>query len=146
MGAIRLFLALAVVQSHLHYLEPGNIYLNHSLLGVSGGHAVMLFFVVSGFLISYVLEKKYDHEGGTREFYYARARRIYPLWWVLYLLAPLIVLDGLWTFVTHRHAYDVLVGFLLFGYDWLAGFWTYPNIYVAPVPHGLDSAGRSLLK
>jgi hypothetical protein len=90
MGAIRLFLALAVLYSHIvsHFLAPSRLFAfgNELVLGMNGGYAVMFFFVVSGFLISFVLETKYNHSGGTAEFYRARALRIYPLWWALYLV------------------------------------------------------------
>jgi peptidoglycan/LPS O-acetylase OafA/YrhL len=86
MGAIRLFLAFAVLQSHVRtfILVPNQIYVNNTLgLVINGGYAVMFFFVISGFLMSFVLEGKYDRTGGTGDFYRARAARIYPLWWVV---------------------------------------------------------------
>jgi peptidoglycan/LPS O-acetylase OafA/YrhL len=66
MGAIRLFLAVAVLQSHIRseILAPNDIAIdNRIVLGVNGGYSVMLFFVVSGFLMSFVLDTKYNREG-----------------------------------------------------------------------------------
>lgn len=140
MGAIRLFLALAVLQSHIygHFLRPAQIYVNNTIVfGVNGGYAVAFFFVISGFLISFVLEGKYDRPGGAVEFYRARSLRIYPLWWSLYLLVP-CVSGGLWAFVASRHAYDLLTGFFIYGSDWLLSFRAYPNQYSDPMPHGLE--------
>jgi peptidoglycan/LPS O-acetylase OafA/YrhL len=141
MGAIRLFLALAVLQSHVtaHFLIPANLSINNGLtLGVNGGYAVFCFFVVSGFLISFVLEDKYDRPGGTAAFYRARALRIYPLWWCLYLIVPFVTGAGLWNFITTRHVYDLLTGFFIYGSDWLLSFRAYPEHYTVPMPHGLE--------
>jgi hypothetical protein len=47
MGAIRLFLAVAVLQSHIRFeiLAPNDIAIdNRIVLGVNGGYSVMLFF------------------------------------------------------------------------------------------------------
>jgi peptidoglycan/LPS O-acetylase OafA/YrhL len=141
MGAIRLFLALAVLQSHIygHFLQPEQIYVSNSLaLGVNGGYAVAFFFIISGFLISFVLEDKYDQPGGTAAFYRARALRIYPLWWCLYLIVPFITEGGLWKFIASRHPYDLLTGFVIYGSDWLLSFKAYPGSYSVPMPHGLE--------
>jgi len=141
MGAIRLFLALAVLQSHIygHFLRPAQLYVNNSLvLGVNGAYAVAFFFIISGFLISFVLEDKYERPGGTAAFYRARALRIYPLWWCLYLIVPFITEGGLWEFVKTHHSYDLLTGFSIYGSDWLLSFKAYPASYTNPMPHGLE--------
>ncbi len=141
MGAIRLFLALAVVQGHIHaqFLLPAHLNTNGKLaLGVNAGYAVAFFFVISGFLISFVLEEKYARPGGVAAFYRARALRIYPLWWCLYLIVPFVTGGGLWQFAASRHFYDLLSGFFLLGSDWLLSFAAYPEAYTAPTPHGLE--------
>ena len=141
MGAIRLFLALAVAQGHIHaqLLLPAHLNTNGKLaLGVNAGYAVAFFFVISGFLISFVLEEKYDRPGGVAAFYRARVLRIYPLWWCLYLIVPIVIGDGIWGFASSRHVYDLLSGFFLFGSDWLLCFGTYPQAYTVPTPHGLE--------
>lgn len=141
MGAIRLFLAIAVLQSHIlvQLLRPANLYTaNTFTLGVNGGYAVAFFFVISGFLISFVLEEKYDRPGGVAAFYRARSLRIYPLWWCLFLLVPFLTMGSFWQFAASRHLYDLVCGFFLFGSDWLLGFATYPHAYTAPTPHGLE--------
>jgi peptidoglycan/LPS O-acetylase OafA/YrhL len=141
MGAIRLFLALAVVQSHIYgqLLAPAHLYARNSLvLGVNGGYAVAFFFVISGFLISFVLEEKYSRPGGTAAFYRARALRVYPLWWALFFLVPFVTSGSFWEFAASRHVYDLLAGFFLYGSDWLLSFAAYPHSYTAPTPHGLE--------
>ena len=105
---------------------------------MNGGYAVMFFFVVSGFLISYVLEEKYDRPSGIAEFYTARAARIYPLWWALYLIVPFVTGPGLKLFVAQIHWYDFLSGFFIFGSDYLLIFKSYPAPYTAMLPHGLE--------
>ena len=114
MGAIRLFLAVAGFQSHVksHFLLAKDIGVSDITLGVNGGIAVWFFFIISGFLISFVLGDKYDRPGGTAAFYRARALRIYPLWWCLYLLVPFVTEGGLEHFLAGRHVYDLLGGSL----------------------------------
>src|SRR5438105_988234 len=93
MGAFRLFLAFAVLQSHVRsfILTPNGINVNNTLsLGVNGGYAVIFFFIVSGFLISFVLEEKYWQLGGTQKFFIARFIRIYPLWWSVWIFSACV--------------------------------------------------------
>ena len=112
MGAIRLFLAFAVLQSHIRtfMLVPNQIYTNNALaLGVNGGYAVMFFFVISGFLMSFVLEEKYNRLGGKGDFYRARATRIYPLWWAVWIIAA-----AAFGFRIHLNVLDFLTSFFLY--------------------------------
>lgn len=71
MGALRLFLALSISTAHFVdrvFPDLGGaaegLYLN-----LNGGRPVMLFFVVSGFLISYVLDRKYEGGHALAAFY-----------------------------------------------------------------------------
>jgi peptidoglycan/LPS O-acetylase OafA/YrhL len=75
MGILRTSLALAVVVSHIH-LDPD------ARVGFSGAAivAVRLFFLMSGFYMAFVLHEKY--QGRTAAFYWARAVRLYPVYWV----------------------------------------------------------------
>lgn len=62
----------------------------HSVGGSIGGQfAVQLFFVISGYLISYVLieSKKYP---SIRNFYIGRALRIFPIYWVVAISSLLV--------------------------------------------------------
>lgn len=140
MGAVRLFLALAVLQSHVNsqYLRPAQIYVNNVLvLGVNGGYAVMFFFIISGFLISFVLEEKYDWAGGTYAFYKARVLRIYPLWWIAFIAAVLLLAPDSWRSVLHMPLHVLLSGFFIWGSDLLLSFKTYPMPYEQVFPDGL---------
>jgi len=64
MGLFRFYLAIVVVISHYRILvlnqygaERDASYLFFSTLGLDAGHAVFLFYMISGFLISFALEK-----------------------------------------------------------------------------------------
>jgi peptidoglycan/LPS O-acetylase OafA/YrhL len=86
MGILRLFLALCVATSHYRVIVLGQYgsserdtpFAIYSTLGLDAGHAVFIFYMVSGFLISYALEMKYKNK--TLRFYGARIKRLYPLY------------------------------------------------------------------
>jgi len=133
-GVIRLFLAASVLQSHVfaHILAPNGLIIDNTItLGMAGGYAVMFFFVISGFLISFVLEEKYDRPGGVADFYQARAIRIYPLWWSVWIVAAL-----LFGFARRQHILDFLTSFFLIGSDSRASFWSYPLPHFELFPIG----------
>jgi len=87
MGLVRFYLALAVAAFHagiILHKEAGLPWGRELILGMDGWHAVIFFYIVSGFLISYVLEHKYPlTPSSTAAFYRARFLRIYPLWWAV---------------------------------------------------------------
>jgi hypothetical protein len=129
-------LALGVVFAHtLH-----NVLLHVGLtadrgwwLNIIGGRAVIYFYIVSGFLISYALHEKYQPTtAGTLAFFRSRFLRIFPLWWIL-LIACLVIDKPPWP---QGHSLEVLVPSVLFGTDWLIAFWTYPTRYWGVLPYG----------
>lgn len=67
MGSLRLLLAFAVVGSHTEIFNGLKI--------LSGGEAVQLFFVISGFYMALILSKKYH---SAKLFYSNRFLRLYP--------------------------------------------------------------------
>ena len=77
MGLIRTLLAIAVVLNHIPPYD--GIHLIHGPL------AVEAFFVISGFYMAFVLSERYDGQVGS--FYWARALRIFPMYWALLALA-----------------------------------------------------------
>lgn len=85
--ALRGIAALMVVVSHLLIIERK--YSADQILGdwaVYGMAGVDLFFVISGFIMVYVM---WDHPRGLKaasEFLWGRASRIYPLYWVVSLV------------------------------------------------------------
>ncbi len=80
MGILRTFLALSVVWIHTY----GQVF-------VSGQDAVQLFYVISGFLISYVLLEAKSY-AKLRYFYLNRYLRLYPI----YALVAVLVLCTYW--------------------------------------------------
>ena len=88
LGALRFCLSLLVIDSHYGLfghriqLEAVNRFGVDRLAYVgSGGIAVSGFFVISGYLITLVLSRKYDAGWhGAKAFYVSRALRIYPLY------------------------------------------------------------------
>jgi hypothetical protein len=71
MGTIRVLLAFAVIFSHTG---------SHVLVG--GEAALQCFYLISGFLISYILQNTAAY-GNLSNFYLNRFLRIYPMYWVV---------------------------------------------------------------
>jgi len=72
MGMLRTLLALSVVLDHLGGGTTDWL--------VGGRLAVQLFYVISGFLISYVLTATDHYRGAPGRFYANRALRLYPVY------------------------------------------------------------------
>jgi len=154
MGAIRLFLASVVVLSHAQAFvigPAGHAVSAYLLVGMNGGRAVVCFFVISGFLISYSLSRKYVSlsrkyvgPGALSKFYFARFLRIFPLYWAA--IALLVAFDAFGA--RHQLAQQVssgdithlLSGFFLFGADWRVEFTHYPAPDWLALPSGLAIA------
>lgn len=92
MGLFRLILAIAVVIAHSKRVFYGNDEnLFHSIISrentgiyILSGHAVFVFFIISGFLMSMVINEKYAIiEKGNLKFYINRALRLYPVNFVI---------------------------------------------------------------
>ncbi|MGO9620575.1 MAG: methyltransferase domain-containing protein [Desulfobaccales bacterium] len=99
MGFFRLFLAMSVVLGHAPL--PG------LSLFPDAQCAVILFFIISGFYMSLVINKKYSLEPNWRHrFYLNRFLRIYPVYYVVLLLSILVT----WAFAL-------------------------PNVFMNPDPH-----------
>jgi peptidoglycan/LPS O-acetylase OafA/YrhL len=119
MGLVRTLLALTVILSHTigHYLVGGQL-------------AVELFFIISGFLMSYILVEDQRYTSKL-DFYLSRAFRIYPVYWVVAATKL-----AMWVFVCYtadnRFFFDlyrnldplgagalVLSNLFIFGQDWI---------------------------
>jgi peptidoglycan/LPS O-acetylase OafA/YrhL len=86
-GSWRFFLAFLVVISHLW----------KDMIGGPAAYAVWGFYVLSGFLMTLVLNEKYGPSiNGLKRYTYNRFLRIYPLYWIASLLGflALIVLPS----------------------------------------------------
>ena len=85
---------------------------------LNAGYAVMFFYMISGFLITYTLTRNYDRSlAGTLKFYRKRFVRIFSLYWPLVLVAFLVV-DLAWPGFVGARPLDKAISLFLFGMDW----------------------------
>jgi peptidoglycan/LPS O-acetylase OafA/YrhL len=120
MGLLRLYLAVVVAMAHLQstiFLTKKMAFWGGYYLGLNAGIAVMAFYMISGFLISTVLDSKYkDH--GSSQFYFNRFVRIFSLYLPILALAFILVRTTLYEF----NSANILQKFTnigLMGADWL---------------------------
>lgn len=78
MGIFRLLLAVAVVVAHSEDI--------FGLHFTGGLVAVETFFIISGFYMSMILDKKYVGKGSYTLFLSNRFLRLYPIYWVVLIL------------------------------------------------------------
>jgi peptidoglycan/LPS O-acetylase OafA/YrhL len=96
LNALRFFAASAVIISHVE-LEKGIAHLPNALnspfVRCAGTEAVKFFFVLSGFLITYLLLKEREKTStvSIKSFYVRRILRIWPLYYATVLIAFLLV-------------------------------------------------------
>lgn len=97
LNGVRFVAAMMVVLHHVEQLKtycghPSVFYSNTFIQNI-GGLGVTLFFVLSGFLITYLLlEEKREFETiNLKEFYIRRVLRIWPLYYLIILLAFYII-------------------------------------------------------
>ncbi|MFN8528538.1 MAG: acyltransferase [Anaerolineae bacterium] len=92
LNAVRFYAAVCVVILHVRLFlsVEGNAGLDRLLLG--GWDSVTLFFVLSGFLITYRLlnEKKSTGDISLSKFYIRRALRILPLYYLVFFLGLIL--------------------------------------------------------
>jgi peptidoglycan/LPS O-acetylase OafA/YrhL len=95
LNALRFIAALLVVLHHGETIRKKNELANIQWLGLfqNGGNAVTFFFVLSGFLITYLLLRENKKKGGisVRNFYLKRVLRIWPLYFLLVIMGTLIL-------------------------------------------------------
>ena len=120
MGSVRTLLAIAVVFAH-----------SYGFIFVGGRLAVQLFYVISGFLISYILVEARTYRT-VSSFYANRFLRLFPIYWFVAISTIIAVLFASLIFnETHKtiSTFEAL-GFggklslalsnlLLFGQDWI---------------------------
>jgi len=75
-GLIRIYLAICVVAAHSGKILPWPIHF--------GREAVQIFYLISGFYMALVLSTKYED---VRAFYLSRFLRIYPVYWLVLIVA-----------------------------------------------------------
>jgi peptidoglycan/LPS O-acetylase OafA/YrhL len=117
MGLLRTLFALSVVLDHSPF-NDGNVL-------VGGRLAVQLFYVISGFLISYILNAN-DTYRSTTKFYQNRVLRLFPTYAVVAVIALLVNMVANHGFF---EIYDkippaadlflILANIFIFGQDWI---------------------------
>lgn len=95
LNSLRFFAAFMVVMHHTETIRKKNDLFNLEWLGLfrNGGNAVTFFFVLSGFLITYLLLKESNKTGtiSIKHFYIKRMLRIWPLYFLLVIIGTLLV-------------------------------------------------------
>lgn len=94
---LRFVAAMMVVFSHVELMKDyhgySNLYSSNLAVYESGRLGVTLFFVLSGFLISYLLLKEKEVAGSiaVKKFYGRRILRIWPLYYLLVFLTFIVI-------------------------------------------------------
>jgi peptidoglycan/LPS O-acetylase OafA/YrhL len=138
LGFFRLVLSIWVIDHHFGwsrtYIEPPLVARfgveNFGYLGI--GHiSVMAFFVLSGYVITWVLNNKYPANGiGVKAFLVGRFIRIYPLYWtIITVIAVVFYLTAVPGVERPQLEIERLIGdYLLIPYG-IIGFFYFFNRY-----------------
>ena len=140
LNGLRFFAALAVIITHVELIKeqmncPG-LHTDNKIIFELGGLGVVFFFVLSGFLITYLLLKEKEQTGtiNVKKFYYRRILRIWPLYFFIvglgFFILPYFKFMEIPYFTQFRSHLSIL-NLILF-------FVMLPNLAFAifkPVPH-----------
>jgi len=122
LNALRFFAAYLVVIHHAEQIRMkyGLFNLKEYSLFNNGGIAVTFFFVLSGFLISYLLFKESDitNNISVKKFYFRRILRIWPLYFLIVIIG-IIFLPYILDFIGYSYSLpysfnDVILYYILF--------------------------------
>jgi peptidoglycan/LPS O-acetylase OafA/YrhL len=95
LNALRFFAAYLVLLHHGETIRKKNDLANIEWLGLfrNGENAVTFFFVLSGFLITYLLLKEYNKTLtiSVKKFYLKRVLRIWPLYYLLIFIGVILL-------------------------------------------------------
>lgn len=93
LDTLRAIAALVVVIGHIELIKNLNNIISYLDYVPSGHIAVVLFFVLSGFLITFLLNKELDTAStiSFKKFYMRRILRIWPLYYLILLISILII-------------------------------------------------------
>jgi peptidoglycan/LPS O-acetylase OafA/YrhL len=129
LGWLRVLLALMVVDFHygFFYGHIGPVLENHfgALAWIHDGMlAVFGFFILSGYLVADMIERRYPLRGAKDlgHFLLGRYARIYPLYWIVILLFGL-----LWT-SSHLTLWKMIANISLFPYGLWAFFMNHQQV------------------
>jgi len=79
-GILRTILAIYVVLLHIFNIPT------------LGNFAVTFFFVLSGFLMTYIMQKTYHYDfNGVKLFWINRFLRLYPAYWIVLILSLVVI-------------------------------------------------------
>jgi len=85
-GVFRFVLAICVVIAHIAKPSYG--------LSIIGGFAVYGFFILSGYLMTLVMNKRYGFDAeGIKKFLLNRFLRIYPTYWLSILISIILLMN-----------------------------------------------------
>lgn len=137
-GIFRFILAVFVVVTHIAQPTNGLILL--------GGFAVYGFFILSGYLMTLVMNKRYGFTtGGIKKFLLNRFLRIYPTYWLSVLISLVLLIvygqPDLQQFIVKiRYPdswHDVLSNIFIFGLA-RTGFFALPPTILSPTAWALE--------
>ena len=120
LNGLRFFAAILVVVTHVESIRKklGFFNLSDWSLFQTGGLAVQFFFVLSGFLITYLLlqEDAKTQKISLKNFYFRRVLRIFPLYYLLAIIGlyilPYVILPFLKT--PFQAEFDLATGSFLY--------------------------------
>lgn len=123
LGTTRFVLAMMVLLNHL-WLPTANLI---------GAHAVIAFYMISGYLMTKIVNEVYTGRWGRGRYLLNRFLRIYPLYWVVFA----ITLLGLVVLPQYFGSLYSLIHLPVSGEEWLANLTLYrltdsPSILVPP--------------
>ncbi|MBN8693911.1 MAG: acyltransferase [Bacteroidetes bacterium] len=140
LNGLRFFAALAVVITHIELLKgqysKPNLWNDNKLIFELGGLGVVFFFVLSGFLITFLLLKEKENSGtiSIMKFYTRRILRIWPLYFLLMIIGFFVIP----LFPAFNHVYFTPFFKESFWSNFLLYLFILPNLALAmfkPVPH-----------
>jgi len=94
LDTFRAIAAIVVMIGHIELFRQNHLGSSWFDVVLSGHTAVMMFFVISGFLITFLLTKEKEKYGtiSLKDFYLRRVLRIYPLYYLILLVSSLFFL------------------------------------------------------
>lgn len=90
LNGLRSVAALSVLVCHIFYMDIGERYLLHWPIA---HYAVTMFYVISGFLITFLLlkEREKNQTISIKKFYFRRILRIWPIYYVYMFIAAIVM-------------------------------------------------------
>jgi len=113
MGILRVILAISVVLLHSAiFIQPGSNLFGFTFTG--GIVSIQVFFMISGFYMTMILDKKYVGKGSYKLFLSNRFLRLYPIYWTIALLTVIgsvlsyVTFGNWWILFPYARCYDFM--------------------------------------